>query len=332
MYTEAQKKTLEMISKIGIIPVIAIDDAAKAVPLAKALVAGGLPAAEVTFRTAAAEDAIKAIAAEVPEMLLGAGTVITDEQADRALAAGCTFLVSPGFIPELTQYVINKGGLMIPGTSTLGEMEQALRMGLEVLKFFPAEANGGVGFLKNCAGPHKNLKWMCTGGISAKNVNEYLGFNQITAVGGTWMFKGKDGSDLIKTENWDEITRLCREAVNTMLGFEVRHVGMNCATREEAAETAQLFSKLFGFPYKPGNSSDFSGIGVECNHYPKLGKLGHIAIGTNSVERAIYQLEAMGVEFNYDEYVARDKKNPDIIKAIYLKKEFSGFAVHLVQK
>ena len=329
MYTEAQKKTLEMISKIGIIPVIAIDDAAKAVPLARALVAGGLPAAEVTFRTAAAEDAIKAIAAEVPEMLLGAGTVITDEQADRALAAGCTFLVSPGFIPELTKYVIDKGGLMIPGTSTLGEMEQALRMGLEVLKFFPAEANGGVGFLKNCAGPHKNLKWMCTGGITSKNVNEYLGFNQITACGGTWMFKGKNGEDLIKTENWDEITRLCREAVNTMLGFEVRHVGMNCQTREEAAATAQRFTALFGFPYKPGNSSDFSGIGVECNHYPKLGKLGHIAIGTNSVERAIYQLEAMGVEFNYDEYVA--VKNGKTI-AIYLKEEFSGFAVHLVQK
>ena len=329
MYTAEQQKTLDLISKIGIIPVIAIDDAAKAVPLARALVAGGLPAAEVTFRTAAAEDAIKAIAAEVPEMLLGAGTVITDEQADRALAAGCTFLVSPGFIPELTKYVIDKGGLMIPGTSTLGEMEQALRMGLEVLKFFPAEANGGVAFLKNCAGPHKNLKWMCTGGINAKNVNEYLGFNQITAVGGTWMFKGKDGSDLIKTEHWDEITRLCREAVNTMLGFEVRHVGMNCQTREEAAKTAQRFSALFGFPYKPGNSSDFSGIGVECNHYPKLGKLGHIAIGTNSVERAIYQLESMGVEFNYDEYVA--VKNGKTI-AIYLKEEFSGFAVHLVQK
>lgn len=262
-------------------------------------------------------------------MLLGAGTVITDEQADRALAAGCTFLVSPGFIPELTKYVIDKGGLMIPGTSTLGEMEQALRMGLEVLKFFPAEANGGVGFLKNCAGPHKNLKWMCTGGITSKNVNEYLGFNQITAVGGTWMFKGKDGSDLIKTENWDEITRLCREAVNTMLGFEVRHVGMNCESREEAAKTAQRFSALFGFPYKPGNSSDFSGIGVECNHYPKLGRLGHIAIGTNSIERAIYQLENLGVEFNYDEYVA--VKNGKTV-AIYLKEEFSGFAVHLVQK
>ena len=183
--------------------------------------------------------------------------------------------------------------------------------------------------LKNCAGPHKNLKWMCTGGITSKNVTEYLGFAPITAVGGTWMFKGKDGSDLIKTENWDEITRLCREAVNTMLGFEVRHVGMNCESQEEAAKTAQRFSALFGFPYKPGNSSDFAGIGVECNHYPKLGKLGHIAIGTNSIERAIYQLENLGVEFNYDEYVA--VKNGKTV-AIYLKEEFSGFAVHLVQK
>ena len=127
MYTEAQKKTLEMISKIGIIPVIAIDDAAKAVPLARALVAGGLPAAEVTFRTAAAEDAIKAIAAEVPEMLLGAGTVITDEQADRALAAGCTFLVSPGFIPELTKYVIDKGGLMMVVSRVMRVVSRVMR-------------------------------------------------------------------------------------------------------------------------------------------------------------------------------------------------------------
>ena len=127
MYTEAQKKTLEMVSKIGIIPVIAIDDAAKAVPLARALVAGGLPAAEVTFRTAAAEDAIKAIAAEVPEMLLGTGTVITDEQADRALAAGCTFLVSPGFIPELTKYVIDKGGLMMVVSRVMRVVSRVMR-------------------------------------------------------------------------------------------------------------------------------------------------------------------------------------------------------------
>ena len=171
MYTEAQKEILNRISQIGIIPVIAIDDAAKAVPLAKALVAGGLPAAEVTFRTAAAEDAIRAIAKEVPEMLLGAGTVLTRDQVDRALDAGCTFLVSPGFNPNITKYAIEKGALMIPGTKSPGEMEQAMELGLEVVKFFPAEANGGVAFLKNVAGPYKNLKWMCTGSINAKNVN-----------------------------------------------------------------------------------------------------------------------------------------------------------------
>ena len=327
MYTEAQKEVLNRISQIGIIPVIAIDDAAKAVPLARALVAGGLPAAEVTFRTAAAEDAIRAIAKEVPEMLLGAGTVLTRDQVDRALDAGCTFLVSPGFNPNITRYAIEKGALMIPGTKSPGEMEQAMELGLEVVKFFPAEANGGVAFLKNVAGPYKNLKWMCTGGINAKNVNEYLAFNQITACGGTWMFK-KGSEDLIKTENWDEITRLCREAVNTMLGFEVRHVGLNCADREEAAQVAQLFSKLFGFPYKAGNSSDFSGIGVECNHYPKLGRLGHIAIGTNSTERAVAYLESQGVKFT-DEY--KTVKNGKLI-AIYLDQDFGGFAVHLVQK
>ena len=327
MYTEAQKEVLNRISQIGIIPVIAIDDAAKAVPLARALVAGGLPAAEVTFRTAAAEDAIRAIAKEVPEMLLGAGTVLTRDQVDRALDAGCTFLVSPGFNPNITKYAIEKGALMIPGTKSPGEMEQAMELGLEVVKFFPAEANGGVAFLKNVAGPYKNLKWMCTGGINAKNVNEYLAFNQITACGGTWMFK-KGSEDLIKTENWDEITRLCREAVNTMLGFEVRHVGLNCENREEAAQVAQLFSKLFGFPYKPGNSSDFSGIGVECNHYPKLGRLGHIAIGTNSTERAVAYLESQGVKFT-DEY--KTVKNGKLI-AIYLDQDFGGFAVHLVQK
>ena len=327
MYTEAQMEVLNRISQIGIIPVIAIDDAAKAVPLARALVAGGLPAAEVTFRTAAAEDAIRAIAKEVPEMLLGAGTVLTRDQVDRALDAGCTFLVSPGFNPNITKYAIEKGALMIPGTKSPGEMEQAMELGLEVVKFFPAEANGGVAFLKNVAGPYKNLKWMCTGGINAKNVNEYLAFNQITACGGTWMFK-KGSEDLIKTENWEEITRLCREAVNTMLGFEVRHVGLNCENREEAAQVAQLFSKLFGFPYKAGNSSDFSGIGVECNHYPKLGRLGHIAIGTNSTERAVAYLESQGVKFT-DEY--KTVKNGKLI-AIYLDQDFGGFAVHLVQK
>ena len=172
----------QTISNIGIIPVIAFNSVDEAVPLCRALVAGGLPAAEVTFRTACAEDCIKIINQEVPDMLLGAGTVLTADQADRAMAAGAKFIVAPGYDPKVTQHVIDRGGLMMPGTATAGEMQQAMNQGCEVLKFFPAEANGGVAMLKNIGAALKSAKWMCTGGVNAKNVNDYLGYSQIVAV------------------------------------------------------------------------------------------------------------------------------------------------------
>ena len=316
---------LQQISNIGIIPVIAIEDAEQAVPLARALVAGGLPAAEVTFRTAAGEEAIRRIAKEVPEMLVGAGTVLTKEQADRALAASAQFIVSPGFNPEVTRYVIEKGALMMPGTATPGEMEQAMSMGLDVVKFFPAEQNGGVAKLKALAGPYTNLRWMPTGGVNTKNMMDYLGFDKIVACGGTWMVK----KDLINGQKWDEITAICKDAVKTMLGFELRHVGINCADEAEAERTAQMFSTVFGWEYKPGNSSVFSGTAVECMKTPYLGERGHIAVGTNNVDRAMYHLGLHGITF--DESTRKtDAKGKT--KAIYLKDSFCGFAVHLVQK
>ena len=140
---------VEKVYQIGIIPVIAFNSVDEALPLCKALADGGLPAAEVTFRTACAEDCIRKIHEEMPEMLLGAGTVLTTEQADRAMAAGASFIVAPGFDPEVCKHVIDKGGIMMPGTCSAGEMQQAMNMGCEALKFFPAEANGGVGMLKN---------------------------------------------------------------------------------------------------------------------------------------------------------------------------------------
>lgn len=317
--------TLQRVYEIGIIPVIAIEDAALAVPLAKALAEGGLPAAEVTFRTAAAEDAIRAIVKEVPEMLVGAGTVLTTEQADRAMAAGASFIVAPGYDPNVTQHVIDKGGLMMPGTASAGEMQQAMNQGCEMLKFFPAEANGGVAMLKNIGAALKTAKWMCTGGVNAKNVNDYLGYDQIAAVGGTWMCK----NDMIRAEKWDEITAMCKEAVKTMLGFELAHVGVNCGDAEESEQTARTLCALFGLDYKAGNSSNFAGKAVECMKKPGRGTHGHIAIGTNSVDRAVYHLGCQGVEFLEDSRVvdARGKT-----KAIYIKQELSGFAIHLVQK
>ena len=315
----------EQIFKIGIIPVIAIDDADKAVPLAQALVKGGLPAAEVTFRTAAAEEAIRRIVAEVPDMLVGAGTVLTKEQADRAIAAGSQFIVSPGFNPEITRYVLDKGVVMMPGTATPGEMEQAMSMGLDVVKFFPAEQNGGVAKLKALAGPYTNLRWMPTGGVNTKNMMDYLGFDRIIACGGTWMVK----KDLIEGEQWDEITRICKEAVKTMLGFSLAHVGINCADEAQAEQTAKTLCALFDLEYKPGNSSIFAGSAVECNKAPGRGANGHIAIGTNNVDRAVYHLGLRGVAFDESSRKTDAKGNT---KAIYLKDELAGFAVHLVKK
>ena len=311
---------LQRIYEIGIVPVIAIDDADKAVPLAKALVRGGLPAAEVTYRTAAAEEAIRRIVAEVPEMLVGAGTVLTKEQADRAIAAGVKFIVSPGFNPEITKYVIEKGMLMMPGTATPGEMEQAMAMGLSVVKFFPAEQNGGVAKLKAVAGPYGNLRWMPTGGINEKNLMDYLSFNKIIACGGTWMVK----KDLIAAENWEEIERLTRQAVQTMLGFQMLHVGINTGNEEEARAAAALFGEMFGFSAKEGNSSIFMGNReIEIMKKMYLGKNGHIAIATNTLPRAIAYFRARGYRF-IEETVTE--------KAAYFEQEIAGFAVHLVQK
>ena len=306
-------EVLQRVYQIGVIPVIAIDDADKAVPLAQALVKGGLPAAEVTFRTAAGEEAIRRIAAEVPDMLVGAGTVLTTEQADRAIAAGAQFIVSPGFNP------------MMPGTATPGEMEQAMSMGLDVVKFFPAEQNGGVAKLKAVAGPYTTLRWMPTGGVNTKNMMDYLSFDKIIACGGTWMVK----KDLIEGEKWDEITRICQEAVKTMMGFTLAHVGINCANADEAAQTAKTLCALFGLEYKAGNSSDFAGFMVECNKAPGRGANGHIAIGTYNVDRAVYHLGLQGVRFDQASRKTDAKGNT---KAIYLQDEVGGFAIHLVKR
>ena len=316
---------VQRVYEIGIIPVIAFNSVDEALPLCKALMDGGLPAAEVTFRTACAEDCIKKIHDELPDMLLGAGTVLTTDQADRAMAAGASFIVSPGFDPNVTKHVIDKGGIMMPGTCSPGEMQQAMNLGCEAIKFFPAEANGGVAMLKNIGGALKTAKWMCTGGINAKNVNDYLAYPQIFAVGGTWMCK----SDKIKAGAWDEITAMCREAVDTMLGLELGHIGINCADEAEAAKTAEVLGSLLSMAVKPGNSSIFVGKKeFEIMKKPGRGTHGHIAILTNNVDRAIYHLGLRGVQFDMDSKNVKDGKTI----AIYLADEVAGFAIHLVQR
>ncbi len=199
---------LEQFQKIGIIPVVVLDDAKDAEALGKALMEGGLPAAEVTFRTDAAEESIRIMSEKFPEMLVGAGTVLTTEQVDRAVAAGAKFIVSPGLNPKVVKYCIEKNIPVTPGTQTPTEMEQALELGLDVVKFFPAEPAGGLKMIKAVSAPYTMLKFMPTGGISAENVREYLAFDKILACGGSWMVK----KDMIKNGEFDKIKDMVAEA------------------------------------------------------------------------------------------------------------------------
>lgn len=199
----------EIIGAMGVVPVVVLNDAKDAAPLAKALCEGGLPCAEVTFRTDAAEESIAIMTKEYPEMFVGAGTVLTTEQVDRAVAAGAKFIVSPGFDPEIVDYCLDKEIPVFPGCVTPSEAAQAVKRGLKIVKFFPAEQFGGLATIKALAAPYVGLKFMPTGGVSAKNLEDYLSYDRIIACGGSWMVKG----DLVEAGEFDKIRELTEEAV-----------------------------------------------------------------------------------------------------------------------
>jgi len=315
---------LKKIAEMGIVPVVKIDDAKDAAPLAKALLAGGLPLAEITFRTAAAEQAIKNITSEVPEVLVGAGTILTIEQADKAVAAGAKFIVTPGFNPKIVQHCIEKGIPITPGCSSPTDIEMALEFGLDAVKFFPAEASGGLNALKAISAPYKMMKFMPTGGIDQKNLNEYLAFDAVLACGGSWMVK----EDFIKNGKFDEITRLTAEAVVGMLGFDLAHIGINAPDEDSSLEATKRFAAIFNLPIKEGASSNFAGSIIEVNKSIGLGANGHIAIKTKHIYRAIAYLERNGV--SVDMSTAKGPVGGPMI-AVYLKEHIAGFAVHLLQ-
>ena len=203
---------LKRISEIKIVPVVAIDRAEDAYRLGQALMDGGIPCAEVTFRTNAAEEVIRIMTAEFPEMLVGAGTVLKSEQVDRAVSKGAKFIVSPGLNPRTVKYCVDNGITIVPGCANPSDIEAALEFDLEVVKIFPAEALGGLPLIKAMSAPYSNVKFMPTGGINAGNIHKYLEFGKIIACGGSWMVDKK----LIAEGKFEEITRLCKEAVESI--------------------------------------------------------------------------------------------------------------------
>lgn len=316
---------LKKVGLFGIVPVVKIENAVDAEPLAKALIAGGLPLAEITFRTDAAAEAIARMVKAYPDMLIGAGTVLTPEQADSAVRAGAKFIVSPGFNPRVVKHCITKGYPVVPGCSTCGEMEQAMELGLDVVKFFPAEASGGLAVLKAVSAPYSKLKFMPTGGIDATNILTYLKFPKIVACGGSFMVKDA----LIKAGKFDEIERLTREAVALMHGFSIKHIGINSENEETARKTAETLCKLFMVAPNEGRSSIFAGTEFEVMKTMFRGTNGHIAIACNFPDRAKAYLESMGIEFDESTAKYDDKGN---LTVVYFRDEIAGFAFHLVTK
>jgi 2-dehydro-3-deoxyphosphogluconate aldolase/(4S)-4-hydroxy-2-oxoglutarate aldolase len=257
-------------------------------------------------------------------VLLGAGTVLSVEQARKALAAGAKFIVTPGFNPKVVDFCIEQGTPVIPGVCTPSEIEQALERGLEVMKFFPAGASGGLDYLKAVVGPYGGALFVPTGGVEPGNLKDYLAFKNVYAVGGTWIAK----DTMISAGRFDEITRLAREAVVLALGFEFAHLGVNAPDAGQAKAGVDMLARLFSFAPKEGTSSIFAGTGFEFMKSPYLGRNGHIAISTLGINRAIAYLKKKGVGTKPDTAKEKDGK----LVAVYLDTEVAGFAIHLLQK
>lgn len=315
---------LERIAGIGIVPVVKINRAEDALPLATALYNGGIDCAEITFRSEFAESSIQTIRKNLPDMLLGAGTVLTVDQAKAAVAAGADFIVTPGFNETVVDWCLSENIPVIPGVSTASEVELALTKGLHDLKFFPAESSGGARKIKDLSAPYANVRFMPTGGINASNMHEYLSLPNVIAIGGSFMLP----EDKIMAGDFAAIEELSRNAIKAMLDYQLIHLGVNSENSEEAEATARLLCDLFQFSYYKKPKSHFAGKGFEILNSTGRGKHGHIGIYTPYPMRALYHLEKKGIHFVPDT-VTRNKKTK-LINFVYLDIEIAGFGIHLI--
>lgn len=307
----------------GVVPVIKIENPMRAVGLGNAIMAGGIDVAEVTFRTTAAPQAIRAIADAVPDLLVGAGTVLTIAEARLALESGARFIVSPGYDDELAAWCIERDVPFYPGVCTPSEITSALRKGLSTLKLFPAEASGGCALIDALAGPFPSVRLMPTGGIDAHNLETYIRRPSVLACGGSWMVR----SELVESEQWDEITRLCREAVAKVHGFSFAHLGINPDEDSSCTTIAQSLGRMLQ-PIEEGPFSIFASPAIEIIRSRGKGTHGHIGIRTWDIERALHYLGRFGLEADFSTERRDGTGRP---RLVYLHGEIAGFAVHLVR-
>jgi 2-dehydro-3-deoxyphosphogluconate aldolase/(4S)-4-hydroxy-2-oxoglutarate aldolase len=310
------------IGEIGIVPVVRLEDAGQAVELGKALAAGGIPVAEITFRTKAALPAIESLARDLPSLLIGAGTVTDAGQAADALSAGARFIVSPAWVDEVVDFCLERGVPVLPGVSGPDGMAKGVARGLRLLKFFPAEALGGLAMLEALSGPFPGMRFVPTGGIDAGNIGAYARRPFVHAVGGSWMVK----SDAIAAHDWNGIARACRQAVFALHGFSFAYMGLAADDESAAAKTAELLASLFGFSGRQTDGAIFASDAIEVSARPRAEGKGRIAIRCNDVDRAVARFRGLGLGTRPGSSTLRGGRT----MTAALDLEIAGFAVLLV--
>ena len=315
----------ERASLYGVMPVIAIPDPSYAKPLGDALRDGGIPQIEVLMRNDAALESLRVLKAECPEVMAGAGTVLTMQQLEDAIEAGADFIVTPGFNPAIVERALERGVPILPGCVTASEVERGMSYGLNTFKFFPSEKMGGLGTIKELCGPYKGIKFVPTSGLTLENMASYLAYDGIAAVGGSFVAP----KAILEARDFDTITALCRRAMRSSLGFTLAHVGVNGKDEDEGIAIARRFAMLFDLPVADNPKSAFAGAMVEASKGTLPGTHGHIGVGTLNVRRAMHFLESRGVEFRED-YRSYDKAGN--LMAAYIREEIGGFAVHIVKR
>lgn len=318
-------KNMQKIFDIGLVPLISLEDANDAVPLGKALVAAGVPIAEITFRTAAGSAAIEKAVLEVPELLVGAGTIHDIPHAKEAFDKGAKFIVTPSFNREVIDWCLGNGIDIIPGTATPVEVEEARALGLKTCKFFPAEAYGGTKTLKALAGPFADIKFMPTGGVNENNMLDYLSLTNVAAIGGSFMAPEK----LIEEKNWSAITAASKAVVKKMLGFELGHIGIHAQDANNANQIATALSDMFLQEKIEFPGAYFAGSLAEIVKTPFFGDKGHICIDTIDMERALAYFSNQKISFKEDSWIKDENGN---VKVVYLQEQVGGFSIHLRKK
>lgn len=322
------QQTQTEFKQCGLAPVVVLEHAEDAVPLAKALLAGGIWIMEITLRTDAALEAIERVSKEVPDILVGAGTVINKDLARKALQAGAAFLVSPGFSKEVADIAQENDILYVPGVATLTEVMYAVNCGYTLLKIFPADTLGGIDYIREIHSVFPKLSFMPSGGISLETMETYLDAPYISAVSGSWMAPKK----LIAQKKFDEITAVCKETVSRLHGFNLLHIGINNKSEKEAKAAADSLGSLLDLPVTDRGTAYFVGEMADVIKYELPGSHGHIAIQVNDMERAMRYFKNKGYRFT-DLGLGKDDQGK--IVAIWFDPEqvnINGFAVHLRRK